>query len=159
MSKAEQIKSLISIPQVLRMYGIGEGRHRRIPCPLHGGKDANFAYTDKVYHCWTCGAKGDAISLVMAYFNLGFGQAVVKINSDFQLGLTSEKPTYRSQLEAKRRAEARKSELARKELDRTIYLVIAEVHAKLMRFGLVGKTELGEIEDWLDENIEMAVVK
>lgn len=155
MGLAEQIKDLVSIPEALRMYGIDEGRHHRIPCPIHGGKDANFAYTDKVYHCWVCGAKGDVISLTMALFGIGFGQALTRLNNDFQLGLTAEKPTAQSQAVAKKRSEARRAELARREWDKKVYLALAGYHARLMRMG----ADTDELERWLDENIEMAVVK
>ena len=155
MGMAEHIKELVTIPQALRMYGIGEGRNHRIACPLHGGKDANFAYTDKVYHCWTCGAKGDVIRLVMELHGIGFGQAIVRLNADFNLGLTSERPTAKSIAMAQKKAQERQAELARREYGRKVYLALAECHAERMRNG----DDTDDLERWLDENIGMVVVK
>lgn len=92
---AEKIADAVTMSEVLRRYGYPEGRGRRIPCPIHRGKKPNFSYTDKVFHCWTCGAKGNVIQFVMQLFSINFGQAVLKINLDFELGLTAKKPTYR----------------------------------------------------------------
>ena len=35
-------------------------------------------YTDQVYHCWSCGAKGDVIGLVMELFGIGFEPALIQ---------------------------------------------------------------------------------
>lgn len=81
----ERIKELVSMDNVLDMYGIMRSRKRRIPCPLHGGENNNFGYNRHVYHCFTCGAKGDVISFVMAYENLNYKQAVIHLQNAFKL--------------------------------------------------------------------------
>ena len=111
---ADQIRDRLTIPQVLRYYGLPDSRHKRIPCPLHGGKDPNFCYTDRVFHCWVCGAKGDLIGLVMQLFGISFKAAVMKINTDFSLGLSARRPTYRDR---QLMAEDRKVKAAAKTLD------------------------------------------
>ena len=63
-------------------------RFKRIPCPLHGGANFNFSFSDKFFKCFVCGASGDIISLVMQFFHLDFVKAVEKIDRDFHLGLT-----------------------------------------------------------------------
>ena len=83
----DQIYQMVTMTDVLRQYGFGPGRGNRIPCPIHGGKDRNFSYTNEVFHCWTCGAKGNVIGFVMQYFGLTFSQAITRINNDFGLGL------------------------------------------------------------------------
>jgi len=155
MGMAEQIKELVTIPQALQMYGFDEGRHRRIPCPIHGGKDSNFAYTDSVYHCWTCGAKGDVISFVMELHGIGFGQAITRLNADFNLGLTNERPTAKSIAMARKKAQERQAELARRTLRKKAYLYICEKHAEAMRNG----ENTDDLERWLDDNIGMAVTR
>lgn len=155
MGMAERIKDLITIPQALRMYGFDEGRHRRIPCPIHGGKDSNFAYTDKVFHCWTCGAKGDLIDFEKALFGIDFGQAITRLNADFNLGLTSERPTAKSIAMARKKAQERQAELARREYGRMVYLTLAGCHARLMKMG----ADTDDLERWLDENIGMVVTR
>ncbi len=56
---AERITEQVTVPMVLSRYGYSTSPRKRIPCPLHSGKDPNFCYTDQVFHCWTCGAKGN----------------------------------------------------------------------------------------------------
>jgi len=87
---ADAIRQAVTVPEVLDRYGlIGTGRRskNRCPCPIHGGTNPNFAYTDTVYHCFVCGAHGDVISLTMALFNINFKQALMRLNTDFRLGL------------------------------------------------------------------------
>ena len=84
---AEKVMEMVTVPMLLSYYGYPVSARKRIPCPLHSGKDPNFCYTDRVYHCWTCGAKGNVISLVMQLFGLSFPQALMKLNTDFSLEL------------------------------------------------------------------------
>lgn len=84
---AEIITGTVTMRDVLSRYH-NLGKRNRCSCPIHNGKDNNFAYTDKVFHCWTCGAKGNVISFVMQMFGLNFRQAMMKINIDFGLNLS-----------------------------------------------------------------------
>ena len=47
-------------------------------CPFHGEKTPSFTVNDKkgFYHCFGCGAHGNAISFVMEYQGLGYVEAV-----------------------------------------------------------------------------------
>jgi DNA primase len=66
-----------------RVYGAST----RWPCPFHGGKDANFAVTEKGYRCFSkCDASGDAIAFIMAYRGLGYVDAVKYLGGESQLG-------------------------------------------------------------------------
>ncbi len=159
-SIAEKVIDAVTIPEVLRRYGYPEGRGRRIPCPIHHGKDSNFCYTDKVFHCWTCGAKGNVIQFVMQLFNINFGQAVLKINSDFSLGLTAKKPTYRERKALAENARIQKafnrwkSELNKK------YLMLTAAYSVLYRQTLMNLDNkalidyVSNLEVLLDQNIE-----
>lgn len=85
-------------------------RHKRIPCPLHGGKDYNFSFNNKFYKCFVCGESGDILSLVSKYFHLSFVDTVRKINNDFGLGLDIDSPSVES-VTAVREAAARQAAL------------------------------------------------
>lgn len=162
-SAADQIRDMLTIPQVLSFYGYPTSRHKRIPCPLHGGKDSNFCYTDRVFHCWVCGGKGDLIGLVMQLFNLTFKVAVMKLNSDFRLGLTARRPTYK---ERQLMAEDRKVKEAAKRLEaekRKVYNGMAVFHREVFRRLCADPKDrflmaLEEnLEHWLEENIEEVI--
>lgn len=156
---AEQITELVSIPDVLNRYGYGLGKNKRIPCPIHNGKDSNFAYTDTVYHCWTCGASGNVINLIRELFGLNFGQALIKINCDFGLGLTSKRPSYRDRVNASKRKKQKKLEKLEKQRKRQEHLKMCNLHRVLFRQMLTGtkidglSEYINSLELWLDEHI------
>ena len=81
----EQIKSAVSMWDVLERYGFKVSRNKRIPCPFHGGKDNNLGVKDEIFHCFVCGEKGDIFDFVMKLFNIPFGKAVNKLCEDFSL--------------------------------------------------------------------------
>lgn len=156
---AEEITRLVSIPDVLKRYGYDTGRNKRIPCPLHDGKNANFSYTDHVYHCWTCGASGNVIQLVMHLFGLRFGQALVKINCDFGLGLASQRPAYRERIQMQEERKIREAEKRFKMQRREEYLSVCNLYRVLYtvflsEVDISGLSEyLDKLEQWLDEHI------
>ena len=117
MGMAEEIRSRLTMQEVAEHYGFQVGRSGFIKCPLHRGDNtASMKLYDGTggFHCFGCGAHGSVSDFVMQLFNLNFKQAVLRINSDFHLGLTSSKPdrsTYSRILEA-RREEIRRKEQA-----------------------------------------------
>src|SRR3989338_10088781 len=54
------------------------GRSYKAPCPFHHEKTPSFIVSpDKqIYHCFGCGAGGNAFSFLMRYENLQFPEAV-----------------------------------------------------------------------------------
>jgi DNA primase len=82
---AEQIKSAITMRQLLQGYGFEINRAGFMRCPFHHEKTASFKVYEKDYHCYGCRVHGDAIKFVMEYFNLTFPQAILKISSDFRI--------------------------------------------------------------------------
>lgn len=92
-SNAEIIKSSVSMEDVLNLYGFHPSRYGRIPCPIHNGKDKNFSYKHKNFKCYVCGKSGTVIDFVMHLFRISFTQAVERINSDFRLGLSMDRPS------------------------------------------------------------------
>ena len=98
---------------VLQQYGFPTARNGRIPCPLHNGKDNNFSYKGQYFKCFVCGEGGTVIDFVMKLFGLNFRQAVLRINSDFHLCLTSSKPdraVRSAALEARREEQRREAQ-------------------------------------------------
>lgn len=81
---AEEIKQLVSIEQVLSVYGI-EYTGKRIPCPIHNGTDNNFSIIADIWHCFVCDETGDIFSLVQHLNNCDFKQAKDFICDTFNL--------------------------------------------------------------------------
>ena len=80
------------------------GRDLKGLCPFHAEKTPSFhVREDKgFYHCFGCGAHGDAIRFVMHTENLGFLDAVEKLAAE--AGLTVPKPTPEAAAAAARQA-------------------------------------------------------
>ena len=77
------------------------GRQWKGCCPFHGEKTPSFyVYEDGHYHCFGCGAHGDAISFVMQSQGAGFMEAVERLAAE--AGLEVPKPSPEA-AEAERR--------------------------------------------------------
>ena len=101
---ADEIKTRLKMPEILRFYGFDIKRGNRIPCPFHSGQDANCGVKNDYIHCFVCGESADQIGFIQKYFNLSFSDAIRKINDDFCLGLgIGEKIDKRKQIEISKR--------------------------------------------------------
>ncbi|MGC9269164.1 DNA primase [Acidiphilium sp.] len=76
------------------------GRDQKGCCPFHNEKSPSFYVYDDHYHCFGCGAHGDAISFVMQNEGAGFMEAVERLAAE--AGLQVPKPTPQA-AEAERR--------------------------------------------------------
>src|SRR5437660_1095823 len=55
------------------------GRQLKGCCPFHGEKTPSFYVYDDHYHCFGCGAHGDAVTFVMQSQGAGFVEAVEQL--------------------------------------------------------------------------------
>lgn len=78
--------------EVVRFYGFTQNRAGFICCPFHGEKTPSLKVYKDHWHCFGCGAGGSVIDFVMCLFRVQFPAAVVRLNADFHLGLSSERP-------------------------------------------------------------------
>ena len=111
MDYASEIKSMVSMPEMMEQYGFRLDKAGFCKCPFHSERSASFkAYSgNRGFYCFGCGAHGSVIDFVMLYFGLSFKDAIAKINEDFSLGLPiGEKLDRRKQLEMNRQAFMRK---------------------------------------------------
>lgn len=76
------------------------GRQWKGCCPFHGEKTPSFYVYDDHYHCFGCGAHGDAITFVMQSQGAGFTEAVEQLAAE--AGLDVPKPSPQA-AEAERR--------------------------------------------------------
>jgi len=118
---AGRVKDLVTCREAAERYGYHPNRAGFICCPFHIEKTASMKlYSgERGFHCFGCGAGGSVIDFVMKLFDISFRQAILRINADFALGLTWDKPdpAARAAVQAARRREAqRKAELERLEV-------------------------------------------
>ena len=119
MNYANEIKSRLTMPQVLDYYGIERNRANRIRCVLHNGQDFNCGIKDHYIHCFVCGQSADVIKFVQVYFGLDFQSAISKLNDDFNLGLPiGKKIDRRTQLEINKAAFERKRKAEQQQKER-----------------------------------------
>lgn len=114
----QTIKDRLTMRDVLLRYGCTP--KRRMPCPIHQGKDNNFEVKEKSFMCYSQCGGGDVISFIQKLFNLSFPDALKKIDIDFNLNLYGEhsfedlrKSHYRQkQIQAERERKKREKEQA-----------------------------------------------
>jgi len=97
MIKLESIENLKSIVDVVDVVGNylqlkKKGSNFTAPCPFHTEKTPSFVVSPakQIYHCFGCGATGDAIKFIMEYEKLSYPEAIEKLASmyNFQLEYT-----------------------------------------------------------------------
>lgn len=156
--KAVYLKSKISMPDVIAMYH-RLGRNRRTTCPIHGGEHDNLGYDEKLFHCFTCGAKGDIISFVEQYFNCDFNAAVERLAYDFRIPLDCLAESEREELGAEyaAREEAKQEQLRRELANLRAYKLIGRFRKWLSEYGLYHfeprRVEMQKA--WCDRQLEM----
>lgn len=82
---AAEMKSRLTMYDLLDRYGYRPDRRGFISCPFHSERTASLGIYDegRRWKCFGCGAGGDIISFVQRLFVLSFAQAVTRLESDF----------------------------------------------------------------------------
>lgn len=122
---ADKIKELVSMDDVLLHYGFPTSKYGRIPCPLHNGKDKNFSYRKNSFKCFVCGRGGSVIDFTMELFGIDFRQALLRLDSDFGLGIYGKKPDRE---EFNRLLEERKAKIKAEQKEAEEYQQLAAEH-------------------------------
>lgn len=92
---------------------VRSGRHWKTCCPFHGEKTPSLYIYDDHYHCFGCGAHGDAISFIMQSEGSGFREAVERLAAEAGLDVPVEDP----------------QQAERSRVRQTLYEVMEEVQA------------------------------
>lgn len=96
---AESIKARLSMRMVAERYGLEPGRSGYIACPFHAEHTPSLKVYDRPgqgFYCFGCGAGGDVIRFVMRLFRITFPQAMVRLNTDFDLQVLGQSADARS---------------------------------------------------------------
>ncbi len=97
----EELKERIDIIEVLSKYLPlrKSGVNYTCNCPFHQERSPSFIISPQkqIYHCFGCGASGDAIKFLQEYKKLSFEEALEEIANDvnFTLIKTQAKPQYK----------------------------------------------------------------
>lgn len=82
---APQIRALVAMPDVAERYAGVRGRY--IACPFHAERTPSLRLYADSYHCFGCGAHGDAVDFVAGVLDVSPLDAIKRINEDFALRL------------------------------------------------------------------------
>ncbi len=100
----DELRSRISLSELIgrRVKLLRHGREFAGLCPFHHEKTPSFYVVDdkNFFHCFGCGAHGDAIGFAMRVDNLDFLEAVEKLAGE--AGLTVPQPTPEERERAQR---------------------------------------------------------
>lgn len=99
----DELRARLNLSDVVlkRMRMQRAGREWKSPCPFHKEKTPSFYVNDQkgFFHCFGCGAHGDAIGFVMRHDNLGFMEAVELLAADAGLQVPKASPQERQKFE------------------------------------------------------------
>jgi len=75
-------------------------------CPFHGEKTPSFTVSPskQFYHCFGCGAHGNAIGFLMSYSGLGYVEAVKELAASVGMQVPALQPRTREEAERQERA-------------------------------------------------------
>ena len=94
----ENLKNRLDIVEVVGSYIElkKSGANFKAKCPFHSEDTPSFVVSPskQIYHCFGCGAGGDAISFVMNYDKLSYPEAIEKLANDFNIPLTYTKGSF-----------------------------------------------------------------
>lgn len=79
----ETVKCEITMPDVAERYGITVGRNGFVNCIFHNDKHPSMKLYKDHYHCFACGAHGDAVSFTAQLFGLTQYEAAKHLAADF----------------------------------------------------------------------------
>lgn len=101
----EELRARTPLPALVgrRVKLARAGRNWRGLCPFHNEKTPSFHVYDNGFHCFGCGASGDAISFVMQTQGLAFMEAVTALAAE--AGLDVPEPSPRAAEEARAHAD------------------------------------------------------
>lgn len=119
MNNNDIIKQHITMYDLIDRCGL-QLKHNAMCCPFHREKTASF----KVYkngtrfHCFGCGIDGDVITFAMNYYSLNYGQAIMRLASEFGLPIAgARQPTAQERIRAAAERKAREREAADRETE------------------------------------------
>jgi DNA primase len=80
----DELRARTPLPAVVgrRVKLSRSGRHFKGCCPFHGEKSPSFYVYEDHYHCFGCGAHGDAVAFVMQSQGAGFVDAVAQLAAE-----------------------------------------------------------------------------
>ncbi len=96
MNLFEGVKSVVSVPQAAKMYGLEVMRMGMVCCPFHEDKHPSLKLNEDYFYCFGCGAAGDVIALIAKLFGLSNYQSAQKLAYDLAVDSDMLQPVMES---------------------------------------------------------------
>lgn len=141
MSIFDEVKAKVSARDVAEAYGLKVTRKGMACCPFHDDRSPSLIIDDNHYHCFGCGAHGDAIGYVAKNFGISQYEAACKINEDFALGIDSERRLTDKEIEEFNRQKNFREK-------------VSDIRMKFNKWRLEQINELKECEELIRESEE-----
>jgi len=102
----QEIKQRLKIEDVIEFYH-EKPHHKKYICPFHNDKIPSLSvnYNRQIFKCFVCEVGGDLITFTAKLFNLSNLDACKKLNDDFRLNLSIDKPDNKTSSEFLHRRE------------------------------------------------------
>lgn len=145
------IENAVTIPSVLASHRV-TSHGQRCKCPIHNGNRYSFSFTDKLFHCFTCGASGGVIQLEAGIDGISDDDAVRRLANEYALDIdrpltTEERRGY----ELERKVADDYKEWKHEQND--YYMRLSNLYRNIK--DVPELNELAQdLEAWLDDNIE-----
>ena len=94
-------REAVSAEDAARLYGLRIDRSGKALCPFHDDHKPSMSFRNGRFRCWSCGASGNAIDLILHLLGVDALSAVRRLDADFHLCLPLDRP-----LSAAERAQA-----------------------------------------------------
>lgn len=90
----DELRVRAPLPQVIgkKAHLERSGRNWKGCCPFHDEKTPSFYVYDDHFHCYGCGAHGDAISFVLRADHIGFHEAVERLADEAGMDVPAASP-------------------------------------------------------------------
>lgn len=146
--KASIIRNSLSMKQVAEYYGFKINNRGFISCPFHSEKTPSC----KIYNgaggfsCFGCGKHGSVLDFVMYLFQINFSQAILRLDSDFNLNLTNNKPDKKAVKEYQKKQREKKKYNYKMDLIEQWWLIQFKTQYRLFHL-LKPKERFDELSD------------
>lgn len=156
-----EVRDRVPVMEAARRYGFEPDRQGKICCPFHADEHPSLQLYkgSRGWWCYVCDRGGSVIDFVAGLFSISPREAALKLNEDFSLGLTLERPRglERQAVNHQRLVENRKLEKFRQEYEEKqseFEYLRQEKDLIFSTGGRAGKLmgRMMQLEEWFMEN-------
>lgn len=156
-----EVRDRVPVIEAARRYGFEPDRQGKICCPFHADEHPSLQLYkgSRGWWCYVCDRGGSVIDFVAGLFSISPREAALKLNEDFSLGLTLERPRglERQAVNHRRLVENRKLEKFRQEYEekQSEFEYLRQEKELIFPTGgragqLIGR--MVQLEEWFREN-------